>query len=168
MIPMRPPRRKTGKPSTQHLTFGRMHVCYGSEKATSCTSFMGTINSSPANNWELPTTRLCRSTRLSSISQLHNESITHRIHNATQNRTLAEHILKFLFFFKKNIFFPAPPYSYPFIDLSFLPTPMLARDLLLALVALMMAKESELFAPAFSPANALLRLGRPGCCRQNF
>ena len=62
MIPQRPPRRKTGKPSTQHLTFGRMHVYYGSEKATSCTSFMGTITSSTANNWELPNTPICRRT----------------------------------------------------------------------------------------------------------
>jgi hypothetical protein len=45
----------------------------------------------------------------------------------------------------------------------FFADPMPPRDLLLALAALMMAKESELFAAAFSPANALLRLGRPGC-----
>lgn len=77
MIPLRPPRRKTGKPSTQHLTFGRMHVCYGSEKATSCTSFMGTITSSTANNWELPNTPICRRTRLSSLSQLRHPC-THR------------------------------------------------------------------------------------------
>jgi len=64
-------------------------------------------------------------------------------------------ILFYIFLFSPHFFY---------IPLSCLPTPMLPKIFLLALATLMMAKESELFAAAFSPSNALLR----GCCGQNF